>query len=257
MLTKRLPVALAAAACLASGAAFGNTSVGKRAKPSVKLICDRLIDDFSGSRVGAFPRGWRTRDEDEMPEARAKRMYVVERERQRKVLHARYRDTAITIGRLVRDWDLRRYPVLSWEWKATELPRGGDERESSRNDSAAAVYAIWDIGFPFYVNGIKYAWSSTLDVGRHISKRLGHDHVLVEQSGSARLDQWQKVYVNVRDHRKRFFGRDAASPPDGIALLTDADATESGAEAYYANFRLCRQVYRLPDESGRPGAAQR
>ena len=115
-------MALAVAAYLVSGATFGNTSVGKRAKPSVKLICDRLIDDFSGSRVGAFPRGWRTRDEDEMPEARAKRMYVVERERERKVLHARYRDTAITIGRLVRDGAAAR----------RRRARVGSERQRSR-----------------------------------------------------------------------------------------------------------------------------
>lgn len=229
------------AACIRAGTAVGETKAGQSAKGTKRYTCDRVIDDFSRSKVGSFPRGWRTRDEDEMPQAVAKRMYVVEREDGRNVLRATYRDEAITIGRPVPNWDLKRYPVLSWEWKAIELPRAGNEDESSKNDSAAGVYAIWNIGFPFYVDGIKYAWSTTLRNGRHLSKRFGHDHVLVQESGPRRLGKWRTVQVNVRDHQRRFFDRTDARSPDAIAILTDADATESSAQALYANFRLCRE----------------
>ena len=96
-----------------------------------------------------------------------------------------------------------------------------------------------DIGFPFYVDSVKYSWSSTLPLGKTLSKRFGHHFVVVSESGSSKLNQWQTVHVDVRKHYARFFGSEVR-PASGIALLTDADATDSAAEAYYADFRLCR-----------------
>jgi hypothetical protein len=202
------------------------------------LVCDRVIDDFSASSVGAFPKGWRTKKEGELSQAKKSGTYTVAQDGKRRVLHARFREEAITIGRSVAGWDLDEYPVLQWEWKAVKLPVGGNEGSLSNNDCGAAVYALWDIGFPFYVDSLKYSWSSSLPVGKHIEKRLGHDHVLVTESGSQRLGRWQTVRVNVKSDHERYFGE--KRKPNGIAILTDADGTGSSAEAYYANFKLCR-----------------
>jgi hypothetical protein len=206
-----------------------------------KLVCDRVVDDFKSSAPGSFPKGWQTKDQDEMPFAKAKHLYMVEQHGNRRVLHATYREQAITIGRRIENWNLDEYPVLEWQWKAIQLPKGGNENSLGNNDCGAAVYAIWDIGFPFYVDSLKYSWSSTLPVGKHVSKRLGHDHVLVTESGAKRVGQWQTVRVDVRRDHQRFFGKEARKPR-GIALLSDADATNSSAEAYYADFKLCRQL---------------
>jgi hypothetical protein len=205
-----------------------------------KLVCDRVIDDFTGSKVGAFPAGWRTKDASEMPLAKSKNLYVVEADGKRRVLHAVFRDEAITIGKSVPGWDLEAYPVLQWQWKAITLPNGGNEDSMSANDCAASVYSLWDIGFPFYVDSLKYTWSSTLKVGTDLKKRLGHDYVRVMQSGVAARARWQTVRANVKDDHSRLFGEKEPRAPSGIAVLTDADATESEAEAYYADFRLCR-----------------
>lgn len=216
-------------------------AAAESATPS-RIVCDRVIEDFSATPVGAFPIGWRTRDPDEMPEAKAKGLYVVERKDGRKALHATYRDTAITIGKKIPSWSLEQYPYLEWEWRVEVLPERGNEGDGSRNDSAAGVYVIWDIGFPFHVDGIKYAFSTTLPRGTRLSRRFGHDQLLVIESGAARRGTWRRVRVDVRDHHARFFEREEPRNPDGIALLTDADATSSAAEAYYANFRLCRRT---------------
>jgi len=208
--------------------------------PTPKLVCDRLLEDFSASKVGTFPKGWRTKDASDMALATQDGRFVVEHDGKRKVLHATHRTQAITIGKAFEGWDLNQYPVLQFQWKAIKLPTRGDEDSLSKNDCGASVYGFWDIGFPFSVNSIKYSWSSTLKVGTEISKRLGHDFVRVVQSGNSGIAQWSTVRVDVRADYQRLFKVDAPKPPSGIALLTDADATQSEAEAYYADFRLCR-----------------
>ncbi len=227
---------------LVAGVSLSRPSIAQTepSKSSGELVCDRIVDDFRKSKVGDFPVGWRTKDEDDMPLAKSKQLYVVEKDGKRNVLRARARDEAVTIGKSIKGWDLDAYPVLRWEWKAVELPKGGNEDSLAKNDCAASVYAFWDIGFPFYVDSVKYSWSTSLKVGTELKKRLGHDYVRVMTSGAQSLGQWRTITVDLRADYLRMFDKERASPPAGIAILTDADATESTAEAYYANFRLCR-----------------
>ncbi|HEY6728785.1 MAG TPA: DUF3047 domain-containing protein [Polyangiaceae bacterium] len=216
------------------------TQAGNAVAAPGKVVCDRVLESFSSSKVGAFPQGWRTKEADQMALATQGGRFVVEQDGARKVLHVIHRDQAITIGKAFDGWDLKQYPVLQFQWKAMKLPTGGNENSMSQNDCSAAVYGFWDIGFPFKVNSIKYTWSSTLKVGTEISKRLGHDFVRVMQSGAAGVGQWHTVQVDVRSDYRRLFKVEDPPGPNGIAILTDADATGSEAEAYYADFRLCR-----------------
>lgn len=217
------------------------TPPGPRAQP-IRLVCDRVIDDFSSDQIGSFPSGWGTRKDKHKARAEARGDYVVEDVDGERVLRARYKGSAITIGRPVPNWDLERYPFLQWRWKAISLPVGGNEKHRRSNDSAAGIYAIWKVGFPFHIDGIKYAWSTTLSEGSRYSKRFGHDQLLVVESGKTSDASWKTERVNVlKDHRE-FFDRESPRSPAGIALLTDADATNSSAEALYADFRLCRLV---------------
>jgi hypothetical protein len=206
----------------------------------MEVQCDRVVDDFSGSEVGKFPSGWEARDDDTKDLARE--VYVVEKDGERNVLHGTYKERTVTIGRQVENWSFEEYPILEFEWKAVTLPTGAVETEDDKNDSGAAVYAIWKLAPPMFVRGIKYAWSSTLPVGTRASKRLNHDQLVVMETGTKHVGTWQTVRVNVLRHYRELFDKKDAEPPDGIALMTDADSTNSRAEAYFANFKLCRLV---------------
>ena len=56
------------------------------------------------------------------------------------------------------DVSVRSYPVLTWKWKVTKLPRGGDFRTSRTDDQAAQLFLafsktrvmvyIWDSSAP-------------------------------------------------------------------------------------------------------------
>jgi hypothetical protein len=239
---------LTAYALLASGCSgLGDATVLPQTPPpppapasAPETVCDRVVEDFSSGAEGEFPAGWRTREEEDLPLAKQQKLWVVESAEGRRVLRGRFVEKAVTIARPVPDWDLDQHPILSWEWKAVTLPAGADETRANKNDSAASVYVIWEIGFPFMVDGIRYAWSSTLPVGTRASKRLGHDKIVIVESGPDPAGGWRRVQVDVRSDHAELFSRDRARPPAGIALLTDADATRSEAEAYYADFRLCR-----------------
>jgi hypothetical protein len=202
-----------------------------------EIICDRVLDDFSSSQVGTFPSAWHTRSASDRPAAIE--AYVVKSEDAKKILHATYGSQPITIALPVDDWDLEQYPILQWSWRAVVLPQGADERAAATNDSAASVYVVWEVGLPFMIRGIRYAWSTTLPIGTTVSRRLGYDRVVVMSSGLEEPD-WRTERVNVKDHYRELFGRDELERPAGVAILTDADSTGTQAEAYYADIRLCR-----------------
>src|SRR6267378_4125219 len=66
------------------------------------------------------------------------------------------------------DVDVTQFPLLSWTWKVSELPTGGDFRRTATDDQAAQVLVafsdrriltyIWDSSAP------KGAWQSSSSV---------------------------------------------------------------------------------------------
>ncbi len=204
-----------------------------------EIVCDRVLEDFSTTPIGDFPNGWRTRHKEHLSTAIRDKRYVVEQERDRRVLHARYQDFTITIFKQIKNWDLSEYPLLSWSWKAVELPTGADESSLKTNDSGASVYLIWKAGFLMKIKAIKYAWSSRLPLGTWVSRRFGNDQINVIESGLTYQNVWRKAVIDVRDDYRSRFGKKTHNP-EAIAIMSDADATASHAEAYYADFCLCR-----------------
>ena len=220
--------------------ALAVTSAAVGAPPAApRLVCDKTLEDFSATPSGDFPVGWETRHKHNQAEAQNKQLYVVRDTPTDKVLHARHHKHTVTIIRPLQNWDLEEYPYLQWRWRVLKLPKGGNEARRRSNDSAAAVIVIWRAGRIFKVSTLKMTWSSTLPAGARVSRRAGRDHILVVESGSATIGQWQTESVNIaelyRQDIKSKFAR-----PEALALTTDADDTQSEAEAQYADFRLCR-----------------
>jgi hypothetical protein len=66
-------------------------------------------------------------------------------------------------------------------------------------------------------------------------------HMIVIESGSAKLNTWITEERNVYEDYKRAFGEE---PPmiSGIAIMTDTDNTGESAEAYYGDIVLKRRT---------------
>ena len=132
-------------------------------------------------------------------------------------------------------WDLRKNPILSWDWRANELPAGAREDVERFNDTGAALYVIFSIG-GFIVKrptAIKYAYSSSLPVGTVVP--YGKLRVVIVSSGKDGLGDWRHIERNVVEDYRKFFGSEPPENPLLIRLWSDTDNLDGRAEADFDN----------------------
>jgi len=203
-----------------------------------------VLEDFSSSRDGELPFGWRWRDRDE---GRHK-PYQVRSSNNRTYLAAEDSGGSVLLLRFAH-WNPRDYPIMTWCWRADSLPTGGDERFGDTNDSAAGIYVFFSqtwIGMPRH---IKYVWSSMLPegtIGRR--DRIARPYFVVVESGDRQLGEWLFANVDLEKHYDHTWGGRPKNRTQGLGLLTDANSTDSKARAFYADLRVwTREAY----EAGR------
>ena len=189
-----------------------------------------VLEDFSGDTPGKFPQSWMPVKES------GKELYLVVEDvvTKNRFLAVTDRGESVQIGKKI-TWDIRSYPVLKWSWRVTKLPFGASEANEETNDSAAGIYVVFDRAWFVIPRTIKYVWSSTLRVGTVIKK--GYTRIVVLKSGVKEANRWAVESVNIYEDYKRFFNRKPVDP-QGIAILTDANATKSFAVADYDDFRV-------------------
>jgi len=168
------------------------------------------LEDFNASKSGMFPGSWQTGED------RGKELYIIAEEpgSANKFLTVTDRGESVQIGKKV-SWDIQKYPILRWTWRIKKLPE------------------VFDRAWFILPRTIKYVWSSTLKVGTVVEK--GYTRIIVLRSGKKGMNTWVTETVNISEDYRRFFGKDPVDP-QGIALLTDANATGSIAVADYDNF---------------------
>lgn len=214
---------------LAAGLAFAQA-----AQPAAPNDCI-VLDDFSKSRVGEFPVGWKPRKDE------GKSVYRVAEEDGRYFLRALSQGLGIQAAHETEGWSLSTHPVLAWSWRPREFPKGADERKSATNDSALAVYMAVPHSKIRGPKAVKYIWSEKVPVGTRLTSNSDLTQVRVLRSGQpASRDAWVEERVNALRDWRAFFKESDTPKPAGIAVLTDADDTNSIAAGDYANFRACR-----------------
>src|SRR5262245_20108314 len=195
----------------------------------------RTIDDFSKDKVGEPPSDWKLRKDT------AKDAYRVAEESGLRFLRAAVKGLGVQAAREY-EWDLSAYPLLVWSWRPLEFPKGADERNSSTNDSALAVYMLVPYSRVRGPKAVKYIWSEKVPAGTRLDSNTGLTQVRVLRSGAPeKKGEWVEERVNVLEDYKKYFDVNEAPKPAGIAVLTDSDDTKSSAHGDYANFRVCRQ----------------
>ncbi|PYM21202.1 MAG: hypothetical protein DMD78_19265 [Candidatus Rokuibacteriota bacterium] len=234
-LARRLLLALSVRALillallLAAGLAWAQA-----AQPAGDDVCI-VLEDFSKSKVGAFPVGWEVRQDE------GKSVYTVQEEGDKHFLRAVSKGLGIQAARETAEWNLQTHPILAWSWRPRQFPEGSNERDPKKNDSALAVY----MGVPHSkVRGpkaVKYIWSQKVPAGTRLTSNKGLTQVRVLKSGAPQSkDAWVEEKVNVLKDWKAAFKASGTPKVGGIAVLTDADDTKSTASGDYANFRACR-----------------
>jgi hypothetical protein len=133
-------------------------------------------------------------------------------------------------------FDIRKYPYLSWCWRATKLPKGGDIRKRETDDQAGQIYVVFP-KFPAMVNSrsVGYIWDTQAPVGLlGTSTAYGKMRYVVLQSGPEKLDQWISETRNVYEDYKKLFQEEP--PTVGTVLLyINTQHTKTSASCDYAD----------------------
>lgn len=133
------------------------------------------------------------------------------------------------------DVDPGEYPLLTWRWKVTQLPAGGDFRRSSRDDQAAQVLvAFADRRI------LAYIWDTSAPKGTMqsvLSLPLLHIYAIVCQSGPGEMNRWLNESRNLPQDYRRAYNR---TPPHvrGIRIQINSQHTSSSAESYFSEITL-------------------
>ncbi len=196
-----------------------------------------VLEDFSQGRIGEFPPEWKWHGKND----KKIKYYTIQEEVDRRYLNAKADGMSVVLMKRV-SWNIREYPILTWQWRAKALPLGADERLREKNDSAAAIYVAFSRNWLGIPKSIKYVWSTIVPVGTLISRKsIERPSILVLESGKTHLGEWVTERVNLYEDYKRTYGGEPPEKTVGIALVTDSDVTHSFAEADYGDIQVARQ----------------
>jgi hypothetical protein len=146
-------------------------------------------------------------------------------------LHLMSADSSFSVQGKV-NVDVKRYPVLSWKWKVTQLPKGGDFRKSRTDDQAAQLFVAFT-----KAKAIVYIWDTTAPQGLMESTSpvpFMTVKVVVVRSGPAELGKWIAETRNVYEDFKKFYGDE---PPvvKGMRFQINSQHTRTSAESWFAD----------------------
>lgn len=119
---------------------------------------------------------------------------------------------------------------LTWRWKVTQLPGGGDFRRAASDDQAAQVLVA-------FVDRriLTYLWDTSAPKGTAQSASsipLLHIFAVVCESGVAAANQWINETRDVASDYERAYGRSAPAVK-GLRLQINSQHTGTIAESYF------------------------
>jgi len=210
----------------------------QRAKSAKKIsnppnLNTQIIDNFEEHKVGKLPRSWRTWP---FQRSKASKVYKVRQENKNRYLSA-YDSEDISVQLLYNlNWDVNEFPMLAFRWRAHDLPAGAKESDDNKNDSACGVYVT--VG-QLSGHALKYVWSSTLPVGKVVSRKNGKLKIKVLASGKSQAKKWKNFKVNVKKDYEQLFNKSLKRNPR-LGILTDGNAVHKTASCDYDDFKISR-----------------
>jgi hypothetical protein len=190
-----------------------------------------VIDTFS-NKVDSkgIPRGW------ELKENTGKAEFKVDQEGNNYFLRLSSENSSWTLVNHV-DLDIREYPILTWRWKATKLPQGGDVRKKETDDQAGQLYVVFTRRFPELRSQIiGYVWDTSTPKGTTLDSPSANPpptKIVVLQSGEEKLGHWVTERRNVLEDYRAFFGEEVPPKLKKVSLWINTQHTKSSAECSF------------------------
>lgn len=164
-----------------------------------------LLEDFSKPNEKGFPQNW----EAQRSTVTAHETYNIREEAGMAFLSAKEANQRVYTKQF--SWDPKKYPVLSWRWRARVVPENAE--------FIAAVYPSLDVDFMFIPVNTKYLWSTHLPVGTVKEGGMFSSTEMVIRSGAEPLGEWVEERINVYEDFLKIHNHEPAEKAWGISLL--------------------------------------
>jgi len=221
-----------------------NSTFENQLKPDVFFY----VEDFQSDSIGELPNNWYNQRGEARPqtytgELRETYNYTIMEENGNQFLRFKGIRGKHLSYPFFDELDVNIYetPILSWDWRIHDIPETASEYDKNRNDAAASIYVVFDLGHVLFrkvPKSIRYTWSSTLAVGTELSKFHGNQKIVVIGSGEDGLSEWKTFERNIVEDYQRLFEDDPPSKPIAILVLSDGNDTNDFTMADYDNILL-------------------
>jgi hypothetical protein len=157
--------------------------------------------------------------------------------------------------------DPAEYPIITWQWKITNIFEKGDVTKKQGDDYPARIYVTfaydpaklnfmektkYNVTRLFYgeyppQGAINYIWGSKATQGSMIPNPYTERvMMIVVRSGDNMLNTWVREERNLYEDYKKAFGTE---PPSisGVAIMTDTDNTLESAVTFYGDIIFKKQ----------------
>ena len=186
-----------------------------------------VVGDFSlGARAKGAPEGW------ELAEKSGHASLSLANVDGLNALVMRSADTSFSVQRQLHI-DLEEFPILTWKWKVTKLPTGGDFRKAKTDDQAAQLFVALS-----KTKAIVYLWDTTApegliaDAPAPPTMRI---KAVVVQSGLSQTGRWITETRNVYQDYRKLYGGDKAPVVSGMRIQINSQHTKTLAESSFAD----------------------
>ena len=193
-----------------------------------------VVADFSlGADARGVPEAWQLVEKSGQPSLSLAKMDGLN------ALVLRSADSSFSIQRQVKV-DLEQYPILTWKWKITKLPAGGDFRKAKTDDQAAQLFLALS-----RTRAIVYLWDTTAPQGLIAEASAPPPmriKAVVVRSGPSQTGRWITETRNVyEDYRKLYGGGDKALVVSGMRIQINTQHTKTSAESCFADLVFKKQ----------------
>lgn len=208
-------------------------------QPSPEVV----VDDFEEYSVDTVPSTWwyiaPSGKRIVAPEALEKgELFHVRQEAENKFLRVKTVEESIRFSRTKEgtlSWNVRKRPILQWQWRAHHLPEGASERDE--NDVGGAIYVTFDTDWLGRPKSIKYTYSSSLPVGTVVD--FGQLYVIVADSKvNSETGEWHSVQRNLLEDYEEIFGGRPPAHPLSITIWSDSDTTKDWAQVDFDDIKI-------------------
>lgn len=112
------------------------------------LVCDHIIEDFSTSEVGSFPKDWQPKYEKHLKPIKDAKLWVVERDStlNQNVLKGTYATETMTIVKKISDWNLDLYPYFEWNGRALSFATWTQAHRSASTETLPSLLVLTAAG---------------------------------------------------------------------------------------------------------------